>query len=762
LRASTLQRGEALPVTRWSELFRTRVTSHSWRQLHAELAVLQREAPQAYALHRVGYLHGRVALLAGDAAEARQRLAPFLEDGAFASLALYHTVEAHRLEGDTDEAKRLRRELLLAHPGSFYWHDALADHLRELEATGDTDAMFGFLAEVLPQTRDERVRRDLVARRVVARHAAGDTSEALREGLALLFRSTADDAAERVATALDDQALLPHLAPAELRRLAEAMHLHRRWQRAVELLELARDRLPRERAEIDFAIGRAHFFAEDYAAARAAYLRAAPLAQRPEERARCLFHAARAAQLLGEDTAAEELMTQAIAVPGRFEATTAALTARLRLRVARKDLAGARADLTLLRRLFARDPALVEGIVAVAMGELAAGAPGEALATLRSAPRPLLTPHQQAEVDYWRGRALEAADTDQALTAYLAVLRADVPSHFAYLARHRVRAEPLATAAAATAEGLRRRAAERLRAGDAEGARRLQTDAVLLGTTPQADLAALAEIYRALPAYRRVLELQPLPLPSLPLAGRRPSSGELLAALGLFDEATPALPSLYPLSPPRSGLTRSLALRLGDAPRPSIAAAESLAEQVPDEYVPQLLPPLFRELLYPRYFWEWIVTEAERSGADPRLLVAIMREESRFNPRAKSPAAARGLMQLLLGTARQVAVSLELMEVAPEDLYEPRLVIRLGAKYVGDLLLVLDGDPYATAAAYNAGPNQARLWQRLAPAPGPDFFLSTVSFSETRHYVRKVLNSYERYGEVYSGEPPAGGTRAEP
>jgi soluble lytic murein transglycosylase len=183
---------------------------------------------------------------------------------------------------------------------------------------------------------------------------------------------------------------------------------------------------------------------------------------------------------------------------------------------------------------------------------------------------------------------------------------------------------------------------------------------------------------------------------------------------------------------------------------------------VPDDFVPELLPRVLRELLYPRYFYGWIAADAASYHADPRLLLAIMREESRFNPRAKSPAAARGLLQLLLSTARDVAEGLGLVEVEPEDLYDPRLVIQLGAKYLGDLLAEFDGDAYATAAAYNAGPAQARQWQQLAPAPGPDFFLSTVSFSETRHYVRKVLNSYERYGEIYQGEPPTGGVRAEP
>jgi soluble lytic murein transglycosylase len=100
-----------------------------------------------------------------------------------------------------------------------------------------------------------------------------------------------------------------------------------------------------------------------------------------------------------------------------------------------------------------------------------------------------------------------------------------------------------------------------------------------------------------------------------------------------------------------------------------------------------------------------------------------------------------------------VGKALGLVDVSSEDLYDPAVAIRLGTRYVADLQKEFGGDPYATAAAYNAGPNQARLWARLAPDGGHDFFLSSVNFDETKDYVRKVMNSYERYGEVYGPDP---------
>jgi soluble lytic murein transglycosylase len=212
----------------------------------------------------------------------------------------------------------------------------------------------------------------------------------------------------------------------------------------------------------------------------------------------------------------------------------------------------------------------------------------------------------------------------------------------------------------------------------------------------------------------------------------------------------------------RSALTQSLALNHGNASRDSIYAVEVLMQSVPNDYVPELLPQVIRELLYPRYFYDAIVEDAKSFGADPPLLLAIMREESRFNPRAKSAAAARGLLQFIITTARDIGQQVGLVDVSAEDLYDPRVIIRLGGKYVSTLSKQFGGDHYKTAAAYNAGQYQVRLWSRLAPSAGEDFFLSSINFDETKHYVRKVMNSYKRYAEIYGNAGPQGGVRIEP
>jgi soluble lytic murein transglycosylase len=264
-----------------------------------------------------------------------------------------------------------------------------------------------------------------------------------------------------------------------------------------------------------------------------------------------------------------------------------------------------------------------------------------------------------------------------------------------------------------------------------------------------------------------VLELPPPEYPRFPLFAAEGETGparvDLLLAMGLFDDANDLIQARYPLQPLAQGVARAEALRRGSAARQSIYAAEVVArDDIPGDYLPPLLPRLVRELLYPRYFYDVILAESEKHGADPRLVLSIMREESRFNPRAKSAAAARGLLQFIITTAGEVGRAIGLVKVSPEDLYDPRVVIQLGAKYIADLLAQFERDGYKAAAAYNAGPNQARLWARMAPAPGDDMFLSAINFDETKDYVRKVLNSYERYGEIYENQPPAGGVRPEP
>lgn len=755
---------EHLPLSAWSQRLLKLENAGLWEQLARELDAVEKKHPQLYRRYEMSYLHARVLIEADELEAAAARLDSLTRAGhPLQDLALYHRSTVADEEGDEELASRLRQQLIFGHPRASRRSDAIDDELAWLTSEGDAKRILTFVTRLHPSASSE-LRRRLEAVRLDALWKTGQQQESMQRAVRLLRADTGDDSAEAAMRLLDQPAILGRLTAAERLLVADAARQHRHFDRAIELYRPLRDLDPRKRDEIVFAIGRSHFGAERFKEAEQTYIAGAQTARDPKQKAMFFNHAARAVQLQGHDMRAEQLMTYAIAVPGRFDSTAAALTQRLRTRARGKRLTAAVSDYQQIRRLFPRRQPVVDAALALATFQLAAGRDQSVLATLDGIPAGLLDDHERAEVRYWKARALERRELERAVELYLEVLRSRVSSHFAYFARQRLALPQLSrfVSSQTAARNLEVDAALRDRKFDL--ARRLQTEIVLLSPADPGALAKLAAIYRNVPEYASILNLTPEPFPSLDMLGEvKPETrSELLLALGLFDEASDEIASRYSLGSRRGALTQSVAFNLGNHSRDSIRAIEVLMKSVPDDFVPQLLPLIVRELLYPRYYFDVIQSNADRYDADPQLVLAIMREESRFDPRAKSAAAARGLLQFIITTAHQIGRDLGLVDVSSEDLYDPGTIIQLGAKYIGDLLGQFGANSYYAAAAYNAGPPQVRLWQRLAPAAGNDYFLTAINFDETKHYVRKVMNSYYRYGEIYGKAAPPGGTRAEP
>jgi soluble lytic murein transglycosylase-like protein len=746
-----------LPLEQWSPRLFEFHQAQAWKQLREELEGVRSRKPAEFDRFSLGYLLGRVLIELEEYEGAQQALAPFLGAGnPFQPLARRHAIAIAEGKGNDAEAARLREEFILQHPDSMWRSAEIETHLEYLAR--EDGAGLVRLAQRLRPAAPTALRRELDARSAAALWEGGNRKEATELALRVLRGGTSDDAAERAFRLLDDSTALRGLAPGDLVLLGEAARDHRHYDRAVALLGLALDAVPAKAADLLFAIGRSHFGAEEFAKAEEVYLRGATRAVRDDQRATFYFHAARSAQLAGEDDRAIRHMTRAIAVRGNFGATSAALTQRMRTKLKRGDITGGIADLRQLERLLPNSESRAEASIQAATYLVAAGRNREAIAELDRIPSRVVGGWERPEINYWKARALEPSDPSSAVDFHLRVMRAEVPTHFAYFSRARLDATGLRGRVQEQLASARQQADAAIAAGAPEKAKSPAVDAFLLGGAPE-DQARLTAVYRELPVYRRVLELEPHPLPRFPDAESR---GELLMAMGLFDEAQPEIEQQWGLRDAREALTRSHALNLGAASRESIYAIEVMMRRVPDDFVPELLPRRVLELLYPRYFEAMIRRDSERYDADPRLVLSIMREESRFDPRAKSLAAARGLLQFIITTARDIGRSVGIVQVESADLYDPRVIIQLGAKYVADLLEKFGGNRYRAVAAYNAGPFQTQLWSRIAPAEGDDFFLSSVNFSETKHYVRKVLNSYARYGEIYEGEPPPGGLQAEP
>lgn len=156
-------------------------------------------------------------------------------------------------------------------------------------------------------------------------------------------------------------------------------------------------------------------------------------------------------------------------------------------------------------------------------------------------------------------------------------------------------------------------------------------------------------------------------------------------------------------------------------------------------------------ILYPLAFWDLIQTNASRYQVDPLLALSLMRQESLFDPEARSPANARGLMQLLPSTAEAVAARIG--RTGRLDLYDPTTNIELGIAHLRELADQYAGDAVRILAAYNGGATAVARWdQRFAGRP-PDEYVESITYRETRDYVKKVLSNYRTYQRVYGAGP---------
>jgi soluble lytic murein transglycosylase-like protein len=156
-------------------------------------------------------------------------------------------------------------------------------------------------------------------------------------------------------------------------------------------------------------------------------------------------------------------------------------------------------------------------------------------------------------------------------------------------------------------------------------------------------------------------------------------------------------------------------------PAASVASVPATTMAAPTTATPSALPPGVP-------FGAEITAAAQRHGIDPALLAGLVRQESNFDPTAGSPAGARGLTQLMPGTAAGLGVT---------DVTDPLQSLEGGAKYLKQQLDAFGGDVTKALAAYNAGPGAVQRYGGVPP------------YAETQNYVQKV----QAFAAAYRGTP---------
>ncbi|HXV60408.1 MAG TPA: transglycosylase SLT domain-containing protein [Vicinamibacteria bacterium] len=163
-----------------------------------------------------------------------------------------------------------------------------------------------------------------------------------------------------------------------------------------------------------------------------------------------------------------------------------------------------------------------------------------------------------------------------------------------------------------------------------------------------------------------------------------------------------------------------------------------------------LLPRPIWLLFYPLDYWDEVQKYSSQHELDPFLVAALIRQESTFNPRVRSRAGARGLMQILPATGRVLARQ-ERRKYALADLYVPEINIRYGTRYLKQELARFDERVDYALASYNAGPNRVRRWTGMDMSLDAEVFIEEIPFDETRNYVRLVLRNEMLYRRLYGG-----------
>lgn len=301
---------------------------------------------------------------------------------------------------------------------------------------------------------------------------------------------------------------------------------------------------------------------------------------------------------------------------------------------------------------------------------------------------------------YWRGRLYESEDHNSALAAssYRAIVRAYSHYFYAQMARARLAA---------------------------------------LGNTIPAEQPQLDHI-------------QPLPEPKLvesfPADSPHLAKARLLANAGLNEYISQEIAA----DPDSSSWSALAEAQIYASYGETFRALRALKRALPSAATASInsIPFAYWRILYPEPYWDTIKSEAAKNNLDPYLVASLIRQESEFNPSAISYANAYGLMQLLPAVGKAMAREEGLSRFQTFQLLDPETNIRLGTRYLRQMLDRFGGVQEYALAAYNAGDSRVVDWQSAGPYSGIDEFVESIPFTQTREYVEAIVRNEETYRDI--------------
>ncbi len=725
-------------------------------------------SPEAFAKNNYDYLLARLLMRRDANAEANSFLqAVVARNSPLAGYAVWHQAEIARAAGNLKEEQRLLLKLINQF-GDHLWRDRAVTRLAESQfKSGQHQSVINLLKSTVP------VRREHLALIGEAQAAARQKDAARATFETAMNGNSQDDVSLRAALGLDrlDEAANALLSEETHLRRARIYQFNRYFAEARKhwMAVITQFSASTKRAEALFNLGRGYFWEDNFAESAKWYEQVGKEFPNTPEGEQGFYYVGHCRQYLGNTDGAIARYEEFLRTYPKSEYVGYAhLNAIDTLRTAKRNdeaLKWTARGMALSDPFTSVTSQFKQALIRLSQENYqAALTEFTALKSRNLSVRGLVASTNAPEVAFMRAYCLEKLGRfDEAINEYLAMpeARAGATGYYGWRASERLRALGQNLRAQNLIAGQRERFFNMARVTNSQGNAAAAKSAANQALRLSSDEASRNEAFTILKTAYGKLRGYQAPVIAYTASGRtaligpgeasasgtsRQTIANELLFLGLFDEGASELAE--------TGATRATVAYYcsrGECAKRSYDFSEPLLSALPDDYRLELLPRETAEVMYPMPFRDSLERHAKARGVDPRFVLSIARQESSYNPRVKSYAAARGLMQFIAQTADQIAAQLRLRDFEQDDLYNPDTAVLFGSQYMKNLFEELRS-PQAVAAAYNGSEDSVRRWIARAGSSELDRFVVEVLKSQTKDYVYKVTSYYLAYQKIYPNQ----------